>query len=614
MSSPALTSRRVWSSQHPPLLLVTLGSLLAASALMTTPEARADIIHVPSQYATIQYALIRASAGDTVLVAPGTYYENVAWPATQSLHLLSAAGPELTTIDGMGVGSVIRFTASVDSESVIHGFTLTHGEALYGGAIYCPAASPVVSGNHITKNSATYYGAGFYCADGGCRPVIRHNVFRDNIVNDGSGGGICAYSDAFPTITDNQFLSNRADAYYGGAIHCEEASTLGHLIVIARNTFRQNSAGGGGAVSIWNPYSLPPEVHDNEIVDNTARNGGGVFIYWSPAVLTRNIIRENHATRDGGGIYAEESHTLVLQDCDVSDNGAGAMGGGVALEWWSSAPQILGNHISGNTATDGAGICAYYDSSPTIRGNQILHNEASGLGGAVYCARFCAPTLEENVVSGNLAGHVGGMYVSESQPAVSGCVITDNGDVGLLFTTAWADHIPQIHENAISGHATWGVANEDPAITIAAEDNWWGDASGPHHPVLNPGGQGNAVTDYVSFVPWLSDPGGVSVVPEVGVDVARLTCQPNPFRGTTTITYSLPEGAGAGREARARVAVYDVTGRLLRAFPVYGHADGRASVAWEGRDREGNSVPPGVLFVRLEAGSLTRTLRVVHIR
>ena len=36
-----------------------------------------DVIHVPDAHATIQEGLTASSNGDTVIVAPGTYYENV---------------------------------------------------------------------------------------------------------------------------------------------------------------------------------------------------------------------------------------------------------------------------------------------------------------------------------------------------------------------------------------------------------------------------------------------------------------------------------------------------------------------------------------------------------
>jgi len=42
------------------------------------------------------------------------------------------------------------------------------------------------------------------------------------------------------------------------------------------------------------------------------------------------------------------------------------------------------------------------------------------------------------------------------------------------------------------------------ATSVNAENNWWGDASGPTHP-MNALGTGDAVSDNVAFVPWLDD-------------------------------------------------------------------------------------------------------------
>jgi hypothetical protein len=62
---------------------------------------------------------------------------------------------------------------------------------------------------------------------------------------------------------------------------------------------------------------------------------------------------------------------------------------------------------------------------------------------------------------------------------------------------------PVIHNNNIEGN-TYGLHNNDNLVMIDAEDNWWGDATGPYNYSSNPGGLGDSVSDYVDFEPWLT--------------------------------------------------------------------------------------------------------------
>lgn len=64
----------------------------------------------------------------------------------------------------------------------------------------------------------------------------------------------------------------------------------------------------------------------------------------------------------------------------------------------------------------------------------------------------------------------------------------------------------EIHNSKIKNFAgfsinTWG----DSIKNINAENNYWGDASGPFHPIKNPDGIAGAVGDGVEFIPWCKD-------------------------------------------------------------------------------------------------------------
>ena len=53
------------------------GVTMVCFVLMGVQGVRADVIHVPADYPTIQEAINAAVNGDTVLVSPGTYVENI---------------------------------------------------------------------------------------------------------------------------------------------------------------------------------------------------------------------------------------------------------------------------------------------------------------------------------------------------------------------------------------------------------------------------------------------------------------------------------------------------------------------------------------------------------
>jgi hypothetical protein len=75
-----------------------------------------------------------------------------------------------------------------------------------------------------------------------------------------------------------------------------------------------------------------------------------------------------------------------------------------------------------------------------------------------------------------------------------------------------------------------------------------------------------------------------------------LTFRSNPFRGATTIAFTLPSAG------RARLAIYDVAGRLVRELHSAPTNAGRHTRAWDGTDASGQRVAQGIYFVRLEHG------------
>jgi hypothetical protein len=76
--------------------------------------------------------------------------------------------------------------------------------------------------------------------------------------------------------------------------------------------------------------------------------------------------------------------------------------------------------------------------------------------------------------------------------------------------------------------------------------------------------------------------------------------EPNPFHGSTGISYSLPT------KARVAVEIYDMSGRLVETLVNESQQLGTHQVRWS---RSAN--PSGVYFCRLWAGDLIETRKMV---
>src|SRR4029079_12057608 len=83
---------------------------------------------VPNDQPNIQSAINVSISGDTVLVAPGTHFENINFEG-KAITVTSESGPQNTIIDGGKSGSVVIFTAGEGRDSILNGFTLQNGSA-----------------------------------------------------------------------------------------------------------------------------------------------------------------------------------------------------------------------------------------------------------------------------------------------------------------------------------------------------------------------------------------------------------------------------------------------------------------------------------------------------
>jgi len=83
---------------------------------------------------------------------------------------------------------------------------------------------------------------------------------------------------------------------------------------------------------------------------------------------------------------------------------------------------------------------------------------------------------------------------------------------------------------------------------------------------------------------------------------------PNPFGIETTIKFTVPSGM------KANLAVYDVSGRLVRSVFNGVATPGEHSAKWDGRDDFGSNVSPGVYFIKLATPQQSIEKKMVRVK
>ena len=459
--------------------------LLVAAAILLCGLSSAAVINVPADQTTIQAGINISANGDTVLVQPNTYNENINFSGRNivlgSMFLTTGDNSYIssTIIDGGGTGSVVTFANYETPSAQLTGFTITNGSNMYGGGIHCDGASPTINCNLITANTTAISGVGAGIA---CRnmanPLISLNTICGNSSLSANGGGIYCWNNSMPIIDRNTITGNQAN--YGGGIFSNGAGPI-----VTNTIFWNNNANVGGD-EIYLTGSGSPTFNFCDIeggwsgagnidcdplfcnapADNYYLNtssccigngeGGvniGAFGRGCGVPITINVPGDYNsiqeaidASIDGDTVLAAAntyfgtidfsgknivvgSHFLTtgLQS-DISNTIIDGNGGpGVIIaSGEDSTAALIGFTIGWNNTT---GIyCSNY-SSPLISNNVITEIEIlSGNGGGIWCNYNSSPTISNTVIINNYAGDYGGgiCCTNSSHPTIIDCRISGN--------------------------------------------------------------------------------------------------------------------------------------------------------------------------------------------
>ena len=332
-----------------------LFSILASFFLSGTYAQ--STFYVPQNYPTIQNAINNAANGDSIIVSPGTYNENIQI-LDKSIFLLSnyensldSNEINLTKIIGQQDGIFNRvLDIQGSSQTEISGFYISGGisNTSHAQGIYISNSSVFVSSVNVTHNkqpNSSSDGAGIHCNE--CDLEIQNSYVTNNHAGD-YGGGIFAETSSSINI-DNCIISNNSSELSGGGVYIDTNSEISINNSNISNNVAEANGGGfyfhncsgyinncqmvsnysnidgghGGGISGWDGSNITLE---NSLVrGNTSNTGGGIYVFNSNLSLSYSEVSLNHAYNDGGGITLSASGSSSnnvhnVSNCTFYDN------------------------------------------------------------------------------------------------------------------------------------------------------------------------------------------------------------------------------------------------------------------------------------------------------
>jgi len=451
---------RISSTRAPAALALAL--ILAAHS-----PSQAASIRVPADQPTISAALGAAQSGDSVLVAAGSYYENVVLQDGVALlggydgtYTTRDPDTNVTMIHGQNVGPAV-FANNVGFFTVVDGFLLRGGGGMPGAGVIVNGGAPVFTNNEISENRRAGIAGGVFIY-GGSTAQFRNNDVIENS-SQGSGGGFHIQLST-PVLVGNLIEDNAAPAGGGGIYAFRSA------VACTSNVFRNNRAGEGG--------------------------GGGVRLQYVTTTARFVSCRFEGCTAPyGGGMFAKDNVTVTLTDCDFVDCVASTygaapkqLGGGLAVFPFCTATLTdtrFDNCSAQGGVTTALGGAIYVDQGTILyngsdatdlpASSSISNCSTSGRGGGVYSTASTGDIIRVRIANVTSVDWGGGVYAQEStlrirENVFEGCSAKDGGAIA-LYSEATSPPLSTIRNNTIYGCIATGADNSAGGILHSGRAN-----------------------------------------------------------------------------------------------------------------------------------------------
>jgi len=258
-------------------------------AALGAQAAPAAVLRVPEDRPSVASALAAAANGDTVLLAPGTYFESVTLPSGVTLRGADPSQPPV--LDGGGSARVLTISQG-SAFTRLESITLRHGQAGQG-----PGGGVRVVGGSLSMRDVTI---------ASCQAAF--------------GGALSLENGAHVTWSGGAVTGCAAS--YGGAAFAD-----GGLLALTGLTLASNSAQAGGAV--YAQSASPVSLVSCSLHDNQASASGGALAFQQCGVSLNDCRLDHNVAAGNGGALWSGPGSGVVCSYSVFSNDQAAAGGAV---------------------------------------------------------------------------------------------------------------------------------------------------------------------------------------------------------------------------------------------------------------------------------------------
>jgi len=361
-----------------------LGFLLFVITVFSPPPLYCRVIHVPEDFVSVQEAIDESHHGDTVLLAPGTYYENV---RMKDGITLEGEDAELTILADSGQGPP-NPVVELSCDCTLKNLTVTGARgAGVGHAVVVLSGNPRVIDNIIRDNS--YTGLGIHSEVNKVKAFVTGNRIYGNggagITNLGSG-------------VNNTIINN---SVYGN-------NNLGVVALDNGTMFLKNNRIRGNGVGVVSKTGGKAYIEGNTIEGNKVV--GVVVKEKAFAEIRKNWIRKNGTP----GINVDNS-TANVYESSITGNGT------IGVYYKNKSKGIMKGNIMTSAIPN---ILIVQDSELRLVRNKILGSP--GMKNTVSVKNSKVYFKDNKLVGGIKFDKVSTVNISKPPPKkkrfVSGCI------------------------------------------------------------------------------------------------------------------------------------------------------------------------------------------------